>query len=235
VSVPADPGGDAALIGWAGEHTPGPQLVWAVEGTRSHGVGLVRALRAVGQVVIEAGRPSRVSRRPGGKSDPADARRAARDALAVSTPAQPRQDGVREALRILLLARSPMSTGSMALLRYTPLRILLFLVVAALLWIVGVRGFWLLLLAIFVSGVASVFVLSRSRDAASASLANRVSHVRRRMNERTAAEDAWDEQRRAGPTVGTRTPSPGTSSRRRPHEFGQVAGGPARRRWSTLS
>lgn len=85
----------------------------------------------------------------------------------------------------------------MALLRYTPLRILLFLVVAALLWIVGVRGFWLLL-AIFVSGVVSVFVLSRSRDAASASLANRVSHVRRRMNERTAAEDAWDEQRRAG-------------------------------------
>lgn len=85
----------------------------------------------------------------------------------------------------------------MALLRYTLLRILLFLVVAALLWIVGVRGFWLLLLAIFVSGVVSV-VLSRSRDAASASLANRVSHVRRRMNERTAAEDAWDEQRRGG-------------------------------------
>jgi transposase len=110
VTVPADPGGYAALIGWAGEHTPGPQLVWAVEGTRSHGVGLVRARRAVGQVVIEAGRPSRVSRRPGGKSDPADARRAARDALAVSTPAHPRQDGAREALRILLLARSQMST-----------------------------------------------------------------------------------------------------------------------------
>jgi hypothetical protein len=93
----------------------------------------------------------------------------------------------------------------MAFLRYTLLRILLFVVVAALLWIVGVRGFWLLLLAIFGSGVVSVFVLSRSRDAASASLANRVSKVRRRMRERTAAEDAWDDQRRA--------PSP---ERRRP-------------------
>jgi hypothetical protein len=84
----------------------------------------------------------------------------------------------------------------MAFLRYTLLRILLFVVVAALLWIVGVRGFWLLLLAIFGSGVVSVFVLSRSRDAASASLANRVSKVRWRMRERTAAEDAWDDQRR---------------------------------------
>lgn len=88
--------------------------------------------------------------------------------------------------------------GAMALLRYTLLRVLLFLVVAALLWIAGMRGFWLLLVAIFVSGVVSVFVLSRSRDAASASLANRVSGVRRRMQQRTAAEDAWDEQRRAG-------------------------------------
>jgi transposase len=102
VTVPADPGGYAALIAWAGEHSPGSLLVWAVEGTRSHGVGLVRALRTAGQLVIEAGRPSRVSRRPGGKSDPADARRAARDALAASTPAHPREDGVREALRILL-------------------------------------------------------------------------------------------------------------------------------------
>jgi transposase len=114
VTVPADPEGYAALIGWAVEHSPGSLLVWAVEGTRSHGVGLVRALRTAGQLVIEAGRPTRVSRRPGGKSDPADARRAARDALAVSTPAHPREDGIREALRILLLARSQMTTARTA-------------------------------------------------------------------------------------------------------------------------
>jgi Transposase IS116/IS110/IS902 family len=85
-----------------------------VEGTRSHGIGLVRTLRAEGQVVLEAGRPTRVSRRPGGKSDPADARRAARDALTASTPAQPREDGVREALRVLLLARCQMTTARTA-------------------------------------------------------------------------------------------------------------------------
>jgi hypothetical protein len=85
----------------------------------------------------------------------------------------------------------------MAFLRYTLLRVLLFVVVAALLWIAGVRGFWLLLLAIFGSGIVSVFALSRSRDAASAALANRTSDVRRRMQQRRAAEDAWDDQRRA--------------------------------------
>ena len=87
VTVPADPGCYAALIAWAVERSPGSLLVWALEGTRSHGVGLVRALRTAGQLLIEAGRPSRVSRRPGGRSDPADAH----DALAVATPAPPRE------------------------------------------------------------------------------------------------------------------------------------------------
>ena len=41
----------------------------------------------------------------------------------------------------------------MAFLRYTLLRVLVFAVVGALLWIVGLRGFWLLLFAIFLSGL----------------------------------------------------------------------------------
>ena len=90
----------------------------------------------------------------------------------------------------------------MAFLRYTLLRVLVFVVVAALLWIVGVRGFWLLLLAIFGSGVVSIFVLRRSRDAASASLATRMSEARWRMQKRTDAEDAWDDQRRAAAPEG---------------------------------
>jgi transposase len=56
--------------------------------------------------VVEAGRPARASKRPGGKSDPADALRAARDALAAKRHAQPRADGAREALRILPAARA---------------------------------------------------------------------------------------------------------------------------------
>src|SRR5262249_8906476 len=83
----------------------GPRLAWAVEGTRAHGLGLTRYLHARGQQVIEASRPPRASKRPGGKSDPADAAAAARGALAAGKHAQPRADGPREALRILLAAR----------------------------------------------------------------------------------------------------------------------------------
>ena len=107
----------------------------------------------------------------------------------------------------------------MAFLRYTLLRVLLFLVVAALLWIVGIRGVWLVMFAILGSGIISVFALSRSRDAASVVLANRMSTIKSRMAERTAAEDVWDDRQRAitegggvtGNTVGT---EPGMSDAR---------------------
>ena len=105
VTVDTTPTGYAAILAWALERAPGPRLAWAVEGCRSHGAGLVRVLVAAGQQVLEAGRPARVGRRPGGKSDPADARLAAREALAATRHAQPRADGDREALRVLLVAR----------------------------------------------------------------------------------------------------------------------------------
>jgi transposase len=89
-------------------------LAWAVESTRSHGLGLARYLTGQGQPVIEASRPARASRRPGGKSDPADAARAARDALAAEKLAQPRADGPREGLRILLTARAQANTARTA-------------------------------------------------------------------------------------------------------------------------
>jgi hypothetical protein len=69
--------------------------------------------------------------------------------------------------------------------------------VAALLWIIGLRGLWLVMFAILGSGMISIFALSRSRDAASVSLSNWFSTFKRRVDERAAAEDAWDEQRRA--------------------------------------
>ncbi len=104
LTIQACPRGYASLLAWASEHATGAAL-WAVEGTRSHGTGLLRALIAAGQQVVEAGRPARPSRRPGGKSDPNDARLAARQALSRTRHAQPRRDGEREALRILLVAR----------------------------------------------------------------------------------------------------------------------------------
>lgn len=83
----------------------------------------------------------------------------------------------------------------MALLRYTLLRLLLFAVVAALCWIVELRGFLLVLVAVFVSGLVSIVVLRRPRDEVSAGLSERLSTIRGRLD-RTAEEDAWDEARR---------------------------------------
>ena len=109
--VPADPTGAAQLLAWATELAPaGGPLCWAVEGTRSHGVGLTRHLQRCGQHVIEAPRPRRRGRRSG-KSDQLDAIAAARAVLAAldggtaHTLAVPRADGDREALRQLLVVR----------------------------------------------------------------------------------------------------------------------------------
>jgi len=71
-------------------------------------------LQQAGQLVVEAGRPQRASRRSGGKSDPVDAGRAAREVLAAQTHAQPRTDGDREALRILLVTRGHATTARTA-------------------------------------------------------------------------------------------------------------------------
>lgn len=84
----------------------------------------------------------------------------------------------------------------MALVRYTALRLLVFAVVAALLWIFGLRGYWLLLVAVLLSGFVSLFVLNRSRDELSAAYVERRERIKQRMAERTAAEDAWNDQAR---------------------------------------
>jgi len=70
ITIPADPGGCRVLLAWAQRNTPGPRLAWAVEGTRSHGLGLARMLQAEGHAVVEANRPARASKRPGGSPPP---------------------------------------------------------------------------------------------------------------------------------------------------------------------
>jgi hypothetical protein len=82
----------------------------------------------------------------------------------------------------------------MTLLRYTALRLFIFAVVAALLWIFGLRGFWLLLVAIMVSGFASLFILNRSRDELSRALVERREKIKQRLADRAAAEDAWNDE-----------------------------------------
>jgi transposase len=102
--ISTDPAGFAQLLDFAIVNAPGPRLVWAVEGSRSYGIGLVRFLQRHGQRVVEVDHPKRPARRRG-KSDQLDAVQAAREALARTVQSNPRADGPREGLRVLLLAR----------------------------------------------------------------------------------------------------------------------------------
>jgi transposase len=88
------------------------RVIAGLEGTRSYGVGLARALTAAGITVVEVEAPSRRDRRGHGKSDPIDAARAARWLLGQDPArlATPRADGDREALRILLGAHRAITT-----------------------------------------------------------------------------------------------------------------------------
>lgn len=81
----------------------------------------------------------------------------------------------------------------MAVLRYTLLRALVFVIIAALLWLVGLRGLVLVALGLVLSGLVSFFVLRGSREQVSIAWDRRLRTIR----ERTAAEDAWDDEQRA--------------------------------------
>jgi transposase len=102
-TVPADPDGYAELAVLAESHSG--LRAWALEGTGGYGAGLARHLADAGELVIELDRPKRPARRAGAKSDPIDAERAARDALARTHLAQPKSGGERAALQMRLTAR----------------------------------------------------------------------------------------------------------------------------------
>jgi transposase len=100
--------GYAAALAWLAEHAVGSRVIVGLEGTRSYGIGLARALTAAGLAVVEVERPKREQRRGRGKSDAIDAHLAALAVLRMNAEQlpTPRADGDREALRILLSARA---------------------------------------------------------------------------------------------------------------------------------
>lgn len=102
-----DSAGFAQLLAAIAKVVPGPRVAVSLEGSRSYGVGLARALAAAGLLVIECEQPSRKQRRGRGKSGPVDAHLAMLAALRLDAGRLPvlRADGDREALRILLVAR----------------------------------------------------------------------------------------------------------------------------------
>jgi len=81
----------------------------------------------------------------------------------------------------------------MALLKYTLLRLGLLAVTAGVLYLVGVRGWLLLLLAFLISGLVSIFALNRARDDVSVSLATRRETINDRL-EQPSAEDEPDRE-----------------------------------------
>lgn len=101
-TVDTDPDGYAELVAMADRHSG--LRAWSIEGTGGYGAGLVRHLDD-SEVVIELDRPNRPARRNGAKSDPLDAVRAGREALAREHLAQPRAAGERAALAVRLAAR----------------------------------------------------------------------------------------------------------------------------------
>ena len=102
-TVTADPEGYAELIELG--HAHGVLRAWAIEGANGYGAGLHATLAAAGELVCELDRPVRPARRAGAKSDPIDAVRAARDALARTRLGSPRSGPERAALQVLLSAR----------------------------------------------------------------------------------------------------------------------------------
>src|SRR3954469_11415053 len=103
ITVEATPGGYAELVEFADNHAT--LRAWAIEGTGGHGAGLSRHLLEISEIVIELDRPKRAARRNGAKSDPLDAIRAAREAMARPRLGTPRTGGERQALSVLLAAR----------------------------------------------------------------------------------------------------------------------------------
>lgn len=110
-TVPNSTAGFTELLSWIETNAPG-RVLMAVEGTRSYGLALTRHAHAAGMTVTEVEQPSRKGRRAG-KSDTIDAELAARTVLAlpVELLAEPRADGDREALRILLASRDDLTTA----------------------------------------------------------------------------------------------------------------------------
>ncbi len=103
MTVGTDLDGFGDLVAMADQHSG--LRAWSIEGAGGYGAGLARFLAERGEMVIELDRPVRPARRNGAKSDTLDAIRAGREALAREHLAQPRAEGERAALAVLLTAR----------------------------------------------------------------------------------------------------------------------------------
>lgn len=110
-TFPTTASGLSRALAWVRRRARGRVLV-AIEGASSYGSSLRRALTTVGVDVCDVRPPKRSARAGRGKSDEIDAIAAARTALAseVERLTTPRSDGLRAAVRVLLVARQAMDS-----------------------------------------------------------------------------------------------------------------------------
>lgn len=110
-TFPTTTNGLSRALAWMRRRAQGRVLV-AIEGASSYGSNLRRALAAVSVDVCDVRPPKRESRAGRGKSDEIDAIAAGRTALAseLERLTAPRSDGLRAALRVLLVARQAMDS-----------------------------------------------------------------------------------------------------------------------------
>jgi transposase len=112
-TFPSTSAGLARATSWMQHRTDGGPVLVAIEGTGSYGANLTRHLQSKNIDVCDVRPPKRASRAGRGKSDDIDAVAAARTALVcddIAKLAEPRADGLRSALRVLLVARRSMDT-----------------------------------------------------------------------------------------------------------------------------
>lgn len=111
---PATGAGITRAIAWVARRTDADaDTLWVIEGAASYGAILAGTVAAEGYPVAEAPRMDTKTRRGVGKSDALDAHHIAAAALPlpVGMLRRPRSnDGVRQALRVLVTARDAMST-----------------------------------------------------------------------------------------------------------------------------
>jgi Protein of unknown function (DUF4229) len=82
-------------------------------------------------------------------------------------------------------------SASRVVLAYNLWRLGLLAICLAVGWLAGLRSLWLIVAALFVSGVLSWFLLGRQREAMGVAVERTVERSRVRMAARSAAEDSY--------------------------------------------
>jgi hypothetical protein len=96
---------------------------------------------------------------------------------------------------------------SKALLAYNAWRLLLLLVCLAIGYALGLPGLWLVVSALVVSGVLSLFLLKRQRIAMGLAVESQIERGRAKLAQKTAAEDAYVDAMAAAETTGDAAPA----------------------------